>query len=83
MTAPTEEEILNKYVGGTSVDTLYHDRVHYIILAMKEYGKTVASLSWEASLEYGYRSNFGKVPTDAPDKESFMKTLFKEEKVKL
>lgn len=46
----------------------------YSLLKSKE----AADKAWEAAGEYEYRSNFGKVPTDVPNKETFMKELFKQ-----
>jgi hypothetical protein len=76
----TAEDILNRYVGGTSVDTLYWDRVHYIKIAMEEYAtlksKDTAYKAFDAGRNFQvYDDHGGSKPADC---EAFMKELFKD-----
>jgi hypothetical protein len=47
-----------------------------LLISYQEVAKEIADKAWEAAGEYEYRSNFGKVPTQVPGKEDFMKELF-------
>jgi hypothetical protein len=85
---PTAEEILNKHCPVFSPLFIEPDNAAMmsmrqgILSAMKEYAKIMASLSWEASQKRS-EELFRTYPPELsqlPDRESFMKTLFKEEK---
>lgn len=70
---PTAEEILTLRFSKGQTPRMY------TIEECMEFGKNIASLSWEAGVKCEYLSSTGKHDADKM-KESFMKKLFEGEK---